>query len=717
MNLPPLPQPDTTRRLLTELAGWLRARVRVSVKTLFDTLDDSLFELAEHTTASTRQQQYFDGMRECRRRRDAIERDFLERLGHGTPSPDADEPISDTLALVGHEELEEDLAIASMASKAQQRLAAPLHALNQRIAFLLRQPSINDDDNPFGPAKIAYAFKSALAGLDVSLEVRLIVLKLFERHVLGSLEPIYGDMNIRLADAGIMPTLSSRVRREASAPQPGIDRPHDADQPASPPGAPPSGHIPAEQELLGSLIRMLGERLANVTPAHPAGPATPSPVRIGPDASNGGLQHAVSRVARRLAEGSPLPPPRQLAAQLLAEARYGSDGAAPTQAASVDLVGRIFDALMHDRQVPRPLYPLMQRLQVPLTRAAIEDPQALTESGHPARQLMDLVSEAMLGWCRSADPDGRLLAQIQDTIDGFTRHEDLPAQSKLLEELKTSLDTQRRRAELAEQRTVEATAGRERLWHARRKVHQSIAARLGQVPAPAWIRHLLTRPWANCLVLLWLRQGEDSAIYRESMGFADALLWCSTAGGSDVERLRLRALLPVLEAQLRQGLATVAYHESEVEQLIGELRGFMRWRLGETPAPAFLEEEPPVSRSPGVVEADPDIGEDQPLPAQVDANLLEQIRTVPPGTWFEFGNATGDRIERAKLSWISPYSGRCLFVNRNGMRVVDRRPEELVREIEKGLARVVEGTNLLQRALQSVLEQLRTDGGEQPKSA
>lgn len=719
MTLPPAP-PDTPRHLLAELTSWLRARLKVPIKTLFDTLDDSLFELAEHSTVSTRQQQYFDGMRECRRRRDTIERDFLAGIGqHPAPPPAGDAAESDKLALVGHEELEEELALTGMVSKAQQRHSAALFALNERLRHLLRRPDLDDESNPFGPARLAEAFRAAISTLEVSLEVRLIILKLFERHLLGSLDPIYGDINLRLADAGVLPTLPGKVKREPPKPSP--QKPV-AGETAAVRTQEDDSDLPPERELLDRLILLLQSRLQTGEPAA-TGDAEPSlTARRGGapagDAAGAGLHLAVERVARRLVEGGELPPPRQLAAQLLAEARYGG-GAAPTQLATVDLVGRVFDVLLRDRQVPRALQPLMQRMQVPLTRAAIDDPKVLARHDHPVRQLVDVIGEAMLGWCRSADPDGRLLAQITDAIDSFARHEDLAAQTRLLEELRAGLDAQRRRAELAEQRVVEATAGRERLWHARRQVHQALAARLAQVPAPAWVRHLLTRPWANCLVLLWLRHGEDSANYREAMGFSEALLWCTASGGSDVERLRLRALLPVLEAQLRQGLATVAYHETEVEQLIVELREFMRWRLGERTAPDFLEQEPPVARSPGVVETDPEIGEEQPLPGEVDPVLLERIRSVPPGTWFEFGPADSDRSERAKLSWVSPYSGRCLFVNRNGMRVADRRPEELVREIEKGLTRMLEGANMLQRALSTVLGQLREDSTPQqePRSA
>jgi len=220
----------------------------------------------------------------------------------------------------------------------------------------------------------------------------------------------------------------------------------------------------------------------------------------------------------------------------------------------------------------------------------------------------------------------------------------------------------------------------------------------------------------NCLVLLWLRQGPESQAYREALGFAESLVWCATAGNDRVEQLRLRALLPVMETQLRQGLATVAYQDSEIKQLISELQQYVRYRMGDLPSPAFIEAEPPAANAPGALAADPDNIEEQPLPQNVNPDQLARIRALRPGTWFEFGDKDASS-ERARLSWISPYSGRCLFVNRNGLKIRERRPEDLAHEVETGLASIVENTQLLQRALAQVLAQLRNDAAGEAKRA
>lgn len=717
--------PDAARQLLAELATWLRGRLRVPTKTLFDTLDDSLFELAEHSTSSERQQQYFDGMRECRRRREEIERDFLARVGRvSAPVPSvARRTDQDNLALVGHEELEENLAITSMVSRTKQRLQSPLFALDQRVGHLLGEPELEDDLNPFGPAQLCQAFRHAAANLEVSLEIRLIMFKLFERHVLGGIEPVYGDINIRLTNAGVLQTLPARVKRDATPAQQhdpaAVEEPTTAPASSAPPGT--SGLATGDDartvqpavadpvhDLLSDLMGVLEQRIGGATgsPATPPGAGTTA----GAPTASPALLQALERSLRRADDGVAMPPPRQLAAQLQAEAKYAGAGASsPSQLATVDALGRIFEALLQAGQVPRPLQPLVQRMQIPLTRSALMDPGALSRPSHPARQLMELLGDTLVGWCRSADPEGRVISDLEAFLQGFSHQDNALEQSRLISEWRQGIEAQQRRAELAEHRTVESAAGRERLWHARRQVHQAISMRLAQAPVPAWVRHLLGQPWANCMVLLWLRQGEDSAAFREAGVFADSLLWCARAGATDVEKLRLRALLPVLESQLRQGLATVAYHEAEIDQLIGELREFMRWRLEEIPAPEFLERESPSSGM-GI---GPDITVEQPLPDDIDQALLSRIRSVAPGTWFEFGPEQSDAFERAKLSWVSPYSGRWLFVNRNGMRVADRRPEELAKDMELGMARMIEGVNLLQAALGKILGQLRGEAAQQ----
>jgi len=415
----------------------------------------------------------------------------------------------------------------------------------------------------------------------------------------------------------------------------------------------------------------------------------------------------------RPATAQPLPPPRQLAAQLLAEARYSDDGLPPSpqQAATVDIVGRVFDALANDHSVPQRMQPVMQTLLLPVMRASLRYPGLLAENNHPLRQLIDLIGESAMGWCPSVDPGERSVGDLQVTLQKIANSESTEEADQTISHLRSQLEQQRRRSELAEQRAVEAHAGRERLWQARRQVHHALCEIADRVKIPTWVRYLVTRPWMNCLVLLWLRQGPESQAYSEALGFAESLVWCATTGNDRIDQLRLRALLPVMEMQLRQGLATVAYQENEIGQLVNELQQFVRYRMGDLPAPAFIETAPPAANAPGSLAADPASIEEQPLPQNVDPDLLARVRALRPGAWLSFEDQP-QGSERVRLSWISPYSGRCMFVNRNGLKVGERRPEDIAHAIGSGGASILENTQLLHRALTQVLSQLRSDAAQ-----
>ncbi len=113
-------------------------------------------------------------------------------------------------------------------------------------------------------------------------------------------------------------------------------------------------------------------------------------------------------------------------------------------------------------------------------------------------------------------------------------------------------------------------------------------------------------------------------------------------------------------------------------------------------------------------------GEERPMRAaalrkatlQLNADeerMLEYLKTVPFGTWFEFAiNQQGDRVRR-KLSWFSPQTGRCLFVNQRGARASERTLEQLARDVVRGQANVAEPDqeSLVDRAWNAIVASLR----------
>jgi len=115
---------DRLGDLLKLVRGISQKRINGLVSTLFENVDDALFDLAERAGSNAIQTEYFDGMREVRKKRQLVERMFQEQAaknfgefaeGKLKPvKPEASPMANAGLSLVDDTELEESLAVSSM---------------------------------------------------------------------------------------------------------------------------------------------------------------------------------------------------------------------------------------------------------------------------------------------------------------------------------------------------------------------------------------------------------------------------------------------------------------------------------------------------------------------------------------------------------------------------------------------------------------------------
>ena len=211
-------------------------RLTALATTLFENADDALFDLASKADNNAVQAQYFDGMREVRKKRQQIEARFQEQLarqfvdfaaGRGIVAKPENASGELSLSLVEETELEESLAVASMVAKTENRLQRALFAINQRLSHISNQ-RVEDTNSPVGPAAVGQAFRIAGGELEVALPVRLIIYKLFDRYVMGGLDQFYDELNALLVHAGVLPQMRASVARRPGSPAPPPPRPGEA---------------------------------------------------------------------------------------------------------------------------------------------------------------------------------------------------------------------------------------------------------------------------------------------------------------------------------------------------------------------------------------------------------------------------------------------------------------------------------------------------------
>tara|TARA_R110002072_G_scaffold172728_5_gene327074 strand:- start:17944 stop:20406 length:2463 start_codon:yes stop_codon:yes gene_type:complete len=94
------------------------------------------------------------------------------------------------------------------------------------------------------------------------------------------------------------------------------------------------------------------------------------------------------------------------------------------------------------------------------------------------------------------------------------------------------------------------------------------------------------------------------------------------------------------------------------------------------------------------------------VPAMTDNDpFMQQVNRFSVGCWFEF--TQNGQSERAKLAAVIKVNGHYIFVNRSGVKVAEKTKLELASDLKEGLVQVLNDGLLFDRALESIIGNLR----------
>ena len=715
---------------------------------VFGQVDDTLFECAEKAENNKVQTLFFDSMREIRRQRPQIERsyhqtiannfsDFLDGKLQNQTQAELD---PEQLALVQNEDYEETLQVTNMVSRVKARCTQPLFALDQRLALLNNGQKLGEDSNPFGPQAIAQAFREALAPCPFPLQIKTILYMLFDKHVMQSLDSLYGALNQRLIDAGVLPNLKYNAQINPSVSRPAAAKP---EQPANKPpatGTPTTNAGPALLDLdlsapppsdPGALFSGLSSLLDEHRHSHPDAPllgGTRSIVSFSPRqasrtysasellaALNRMQQQSAHELAQRLHKPQPVEGLKaDLQQQLESHSSLPGDSKVADQEADViDLVGMLFDFILDDDNLPHSCKTALSHLHTPYLKVALLDKALFTQHHHPARRLLNTMAQAGVLYGNEGDERGLLAKMhwvVERVIHGFNG--DLGLFDSLIEEFNEYVVTLRHKVELRERRAVEAAKGRDRLLGAREQALEVIQGCVGQRDLPAIIRNFLELTWADVLVFMLLRHGEQSAEWQRACEVAEQLAWSGTPL-SDDDKQRLQEMRVPMLSDLRKGLELLGgYHEDGIRRLLQDLVACQHAVQAKQPQlAAQLKPNLPESPLGAMLGEDADLARQAPSRSKLSPRaqaLTKELANVEFGTWFEF--VEGNRSRVLKLSWFSPTTHNYMFVDNSGQRVAIKPLTLLASEMEQGLARIVtpeRATPLVDRALTAIYRVLQ----------
>ena len=748
--------------ILVQGRDLFRDRLCAAMGLMFDGAGEALSTLAEKTKEEELQNRYLDSRDLAAREREVIEAqfrsryqaDFQKRANQakhiGTKFTDFH---LDQLELVAEEDLNETLKFNDMAAKLRRYCEEELAALDQRVGVLLGDASLEADDNPFGPQVICDAYKHACRQVDAPVEVRMVLLKLFDDHVLDTIRASYKELNELLVENNILPRIRYGIAKHedrAAAPIPAGAAPDAAAAPQSAPGN--------EQDMFAMLSRMLVPGAAG---GAARGAAVPG-MGIGglPQVQGAELMSSLTQlqVGNLGALGEAAQELGPILAQVgnlknvLREIKGTKVGASMGQvdAMTLDIVSMLFDELFEDPKIPIALKGIVGRLQLPILKVAIADKDLFTSKTHPARMLLDTLGR--IGVRLPPDFDAanplfqRIESLVQELVDGYEQDTAIfdkargPLEAILVE------DDQRVAAQMeATQKELERV---EALAVAKAAAEDEIRSRVqAWAEAPRPVVEFLAQQWIKDLVIVHARDGAASRTWSEAVETIDQLLWSVAPKGTAEERRKLAGTIPSLLKRLKVGVAIADIEDATAAAFYAELMkchtAVMRAplptapRRGEKPGASAKPSVPAAAKpSPAAdtaVHADlldfsspvtvgnpfgtgkVDVSSDDldftdapeapalapPPAAAADAPRPAKRSRIPAihlpagivaGTWVEIlTDAGSERREAALLQYVSPKKSHFLFVDRRGNKVYECSRSMLARRLKLGEIALLEG--------------------------
>ncbi|MBB5321528.1 DUF1631 domain-containing protein [Marinobacter oulmenensis] len=688
----------------------------------FDAVDDSLFELANNARSNNEQNRYFEAMREIRIKRKGIERQFQTATSRLFVKPPATGNLNqetatrtaspDSLSLLDNDDLEEQVALNAMITKANAHFQGPLIQLQARFSAVYPDASDTAPVNPMAPEHLCRAFSEAIQSLDIQIRERLIVLKQFDRYVVSNLGMLLDEANRILTQAGIVPNFRYQGKtgqQSVSKPQ---ATPSETGRGTTTVSPGQRAETAAEDSALFEQIQQIlaHQRANNGRASRHQDPS----VRV---VNSQELASVITALNARhslpesgdLSEGEPITLDlEQLVRQLLAQQQTGSGNTSPALEEKdedlINLVSMLFEFILDDYNLSAPVQVLISRLQIPVLKVVIKDKSFFSRSGHPARKLLNSLARAGIGWS-SSDEKARdkLYNQIHNIVHRILNEfdGDIELFETLNREFEQYLERENRKASLVEQRTRESERGRIKSRKAQEEVDSILQEKTAPYQLPESVQDILMNGWSRVMFLAYLRNDADHR-WTETVKVVDDLIWCLHPHEDDEERDQWVRVVPGLLKTLRAGLKEVSYNANRLDEVMAslkhELAGAFRTRSAIQPRDETRAEPPGPETEPTT---EPNGDDDAAI-----AEFMSQIDRLNTGDWVEFRLVNGTSF-RCKLSAIIREADCFVFVNRMGLKVIEKTRTELAHEMRKGRLTLLEQGALIDRALNAVVGNLR----------
>jgi Protein of unknown function (DUF1631) len=403
---------------------------------------------------------------------------------------------------------------------------------------------------------------------------------------------------------------------------------------------------------------------------------------------------------------------------------------APTTAdkATVEIVALMFQAILAEERIPFSARVWFARLQMPVLRVAIAEPEFFGTLQHPARMLIDRMGSCVMGFDAAAISGSALEGEIRRVVQVIEQYPETGQRVfklvfdefvAFLNKYLTQSDTTQKVMSVAQQVEQKETMA----------IQYTIELRkmLNDMPVREEIREFLFKVWAEVLAIAALRYGpqdEQTVTLKRS---ASDLVWAASAKPNRNDRTRVIQDLPKLLQRLRQGMTlmgivgepqeahikiigatlsdafmskTEAIPQAKIEAMAKRLANLEDFVSDESATDLPLDAasiELLLGVDAASIEVVPDTG------TKVSEDMLTWAHELQVGNWFMLDH--NDRVSQVQFVWRSDRKQLHLFASSDGRSFLIQ-VGRLASYLQAGLLVPAEEETLTVRATREALAKL-----------
>lgn len=487
------------------------------------------------------------------------------------------------------------------------------------------------------------------------------------------------------------------------------------------------------EAVLGRLNRLIGRQLPEFSQTQQARPPSPALQAAISDAQHGLVRRLTASGTEDAVSAAHVTTPVLLEELNQRRQQLKQAASTPVERATIEIVALLFQSILMEERIPASVRVWFARLQMPVLRVAIGEPDFFATTDHPARRLIDRMGACVMGFDSTMRHAGDLVEkEIKRVVQVVEAYPDtgrrvfqtvLTEFERFLEHyFKNENEASRKGVSLAQQVEQRETLA----------IQYTIELRkmLNEVPVQEGVRDFLFHVWADVLAMTAVKFEVNSEQTKAMKRAAADLIWSASAKVSREERAEVIRRLPPLLKTLRDGMQSAgipaAKQDEHIQKLNNSLAAAFTAKAAAIPHErlvdlmARLETLEELLPDAADVEIDESLvldlsghesselevvgeGGSMPTPA-----MLAWARELQVGSWFMLDYR--NRNEAVQLAWQGLRKQLSLFVSPQGRGILFQQ-HRLAAFLQAGLLVPAQDESLTVRATRDALAKLDVEPG------